>query len=1129
MARKFSLANSAPSKTAGLSAAAAAAKLAQKAKPVQPGNDLSATQNNFPQDDPTKKGFAADPGLGTTFTPPNDQTQGGGEDVTANPAKAGKGDEDDGRKPDPDIANSWKTFVGGLRNSKDALGHGSEKRGESGFHPIVKRTLVEGSVTNIGQFSSEEHKALEKAVKDGYLKKGKGGGFPVLKTVYANPGFDIENDHQASIDNLHKISEMEKSGALKPVYNSKNSSYTDQIRALRVSQNSEFHPASEVQSCKLLCNSALLNDMSDADKDAAYISALDAYRAGRDLTEQEQAVLGEAMADDGLATPVVDLAFVDDGDDEDENGDVDENVESPVDQDWQGDEDFEAEDGSVSPDLMNTGTSEGVTKSWESRRQGLSGKYIDSNHYKVDDKTASALAADFGLPRHGYAKQVNIPSDMQFKHKDSNGNWNPSSAQHNGTGDLLRTPLRYHDGKDIARGWSWSIMPSWKSENWPVVNSKNSSYTSLIQSIRNTGTSEGNKKGWETRRGVGYDNTEKGERPTRKPIGTTTSGKSVPHVNDKVYQMVEPRAKWNRRVSPMNSDFEGGKILRERLREDGWTKQDHDEAAQMHLDKSRAASKKWGKVAEEAAQQTYGRSFEPTDYRISGIADDKFSDAHKDALRQASRDKSESTSAAYAHFIAAGHRNLEPIREASQGMKKNISDKLKNSSTNTPCPNCGSTERNGVRGMNPKEWACGGKDCRCVWEDTADGIKPAGYAGNPAHNVKNSSTQPKPIEPIKQVQQLTGATPAPVAPSVPEQKVPLANADENSEISSNKENLVNHAAGSKWPVGKTRSGKSIKHTSHETYSKAELRKGHEGEISPLGDVFTGADMLKERLPDWTPEEHTDAAAAHLRAAQKETKKLQGVQDEQKELEKPQPPEADKLKHKQKSFDLGEKSNAHKKNVGDHISAAEAHWKAAGNAHPVNADILLANNESEIENTEGGKVVEKNRKEELLNGVPMPIELKMLNAKFVMTDPSGWVNVATFGDHEHAATGLTQHLDNDSMDAMVNELKQDKEKSGENWGGRLVDFDHKSDLSPETTGAGWVQDLEKRPDTGLWAKIKFSDLGEQAVQGGRFKYLSPVWNRSDCKSLGGNVISPQKILKVALTNSPNILGLVPMVK
>ena len=628
MARKFSLANSAPSKTAGLSAAAAAAKLAQKAKPVQPGNDLSATQNNWPQDDPTKKGFAADPGLGTTFTPPNDQTQGGGEDVTANPAKAGQSqDDDDGRKPDPDIANSWKALRATMRNAKDALGHGSEKR-----YSVVKDS----------PFNRENAKEfIGHAFLHGHEPSYTGVDEPV-ESSKLKPG----TMRWDSVDQF------------KGFHNLKNSStaYTDQIRALRNSMNPEFHPASEVQVCKLLCNSALLNDMSDADKDAAYISALDAYRAGRDLTEQEQAVLGEAMAEDGLATPVVELAFADDGDDDQDEDDND----------------------------CNCGC-------------GCSFNYGDR---------PEVCMGSVACPQCGAV--CSQPDDADEK-----------------------------------------------SDSPDLMNAKISSYQSLIQSIRNSGTSEGVKKGWETRRGVGYDNTERAARPARKAIGTTASGKSVPHVNDKVYQMVEPRAKWNRRVSPMNSDFEGGKILRERLREDGWTKQDHDEAAQMHLDKARAASKKWGKVADEAAQATYGRPFEPTDYRVSGIADDKFSDAHKDALREASKSKSEETSAAYAHFIAAGHRNLEPIREASHGLKDKISDKIKNSSTHQPDESKISS--------HAKDSFINKPDEKTV---TKEGhLKPI--------------AQPEAPKTIPAIPQLPTEPPQP-APALPPQNKPL----ENSEISS---------------------------------------------------------------------------------------------------------------------------------------------------------------------------------------------------------------------------------------------------------------------------------------------------------------------------------------------------------
>lgn len=43
-------------------------------------------------------------------------------------------------------------------------------------HPIVQRALKEGHVTDLGQLTEEEKKALKAAVKNGVLKKGKGGG-----------------------------------------------------------------------------------------------------------------------------------------------------------------------------------------------------------------------------------------------------------------------------------------------------------------------------------------------------------------------------------------------------------------------------------------------------------------------------------------------------------------------------------------------------------------------------------------------------------------------------------------------------------------------------------------------------------------------------------------------------------------------------------------------------------------------------------------------------------------------------------------------------------------------------------------------------------------------------------------
>ena len=81
--------------------------------------------------------------------------------------------------------------------------------GNKQHHPIVQRALEEGHVTDLGQLTDEEKKALKAAVKTGVLKKGKGGGFPVLKTVYAPPAFDIEGHHAAELAHLDQAAAMD--------------------------------------------------------------------------------------------------------------------------------------------------------------------------------------------------------------------------------------------------------------------------------------------------------------------------------------------------------------------------------------------------------------------------------------------------------------------------------------------------------------------------------------------------------------------------------------------------------------------------------------------------------------------------------------------------------------------------------------------------------------------------------------------------------------------------------------------------------------------------------------------------------------------------------------------------------
>ena len=111
----------------------------------------------------------------------------------------------------------------------------------------------------------------------------------------------------------------------------------------------------------------------------------------------------------------------------------------------------------------------------------------------------------------------------------------------------------------------------------------------------------------------------------------------------------------------------------------------------------------------------------------------------------------------------------------------------------------------------------------------------------------------------------------------------------------------------------------------------------------------------------------------------------------------------------------------------------------------------------------------------------------------------------------------------------------RRRGGENFPGLLVDFDHAShDPAQPTTAAGWIGALEHRDD-GLYAQIRWSDLGHQALTGGRYRLASPVWNRADCDQWTAPAsmaatrvhLRPRRLDRLALTNDPNLPGMVPL--
>lgn len=157
---------------------------------------------------------------------------------------------------------------------------------------------------------------------------------------------------------------------------------------------------------------------------------------------------------------------------------------------------------------------------------------------------------------------------------------------------------------------------------------------------------------------------------------------------------------------------------------------------------------------------------------------------------------------------------------------------------------------------------------------------------------------------------------------------------------------------------------------------------------------------------------------------------------------------------------------------------------------------------------------------------------ILNRDFRLPD-DGWYQIAPMGDFPHPVSGIMQVIDAEACDAMVARFAADA--STTNFPGLLIDFDHFSlDGEKRSEAAGWILGLEKRDD-GLWAQIRWSDSGEEAVKGGRYRFLSPVWARSDCVDLGISTSSgqavprvrPIRILNAAVTNDPNLKGMVPL--
>lgn len=157
---------------------------------------------------------------------------------------------------------------------------------------------------------------------------------------------------------------------------------------------------------------------------------------------------------------------------------------------------------------------------------------------------------------------------------------------------------------------------------------------------------------------------------------------------------------------------------------------------------------------------------------------------------------------------------------------------------------------------------------------------------------------------------------------------------------------------------------------------------------------------------------------------------------------------------------------------------------------------------------------------------------ILNRDFQLP-ADGWYQVAPYGEIAAPMEGpgqkepvmVLQVLNRDTAEEIVAKFREQAKDA--NFPGLLIDYDHFShDTEKPSTAAGWIVELEARDD-GLWAKHRWSDEGEAALKGGRYRLFSPVFGFEPRTYARGERVRPAVLLRGALTNDPRFKGMVPL--
>jgi phage I-like protein len=87
---------------------------------------------------------------------------------------------------------------------------------------------------------------------------------------------------------------------------------------------------------------------------------------------------------------------------------------------------------------------------------------------------------------------------------------------------------------------------------------------------------------------------------------------------------------------------------------------------------------------------------------------------------------------------------------------------------------------------------------------------------------------------------------------------------------------------------------------------------------------------------------------------------------------------------------------------------------------------------------------------------------------------------------------------------------------------VIDYEHQTLQGVEAPAAGWIKKLINKGEEGIWAGVEWTERAKQYIANKEYKYVSPVF----LKRISDNKVV--RLINVALTNQPNIDGMVPLI-